>query len=270
MLKNTNLFRATAILALIILFSACKKNRDGDDMLMGPDVTFYGLSTDNKIMRFNGQNTNQVLAQVSVSGLASGESLLGIDFRPATGQLYAIGSSSRLYTINVSTGAATAVGAAAFSPVIAGNILGFDFNPTVDRIRLVTSTGQNLRLHPETGAVAFVDGSVNGVTGVSVVGSAYTENRAGATTTALFNLDASGNRLLKQTAPNEGTQAVVGSLGVDIDDAAGFDISPAGVALAAMSTGGMSGLYTIDLATGAAAKVGSFGIQIRGLAIPTN
>src|ERR1044072_7268736 len=49
---------------------------------------------------------------VPVTGLQGGETLVGIDLRPATSTLYGIGSSSRMYTINPITGTATQVGSA--------------------------------------------------------------------------------------------------------------------------------------------------------------
>ena len=50
-------------------------------------------------------------AIATISGMQPGEALLAIDFRPATGQLYGLGSTSRLYTIDSTSGAATAIGA---------------------------------------------------------------------------------------------------------------------------------------------------------------
>ena len=37
-------------------------------------------------------------APVVVTGLGAGETLVGIDFRPATGQLFGVGSGSTVYT----------------------------------------------------------------------------------------------------------------------------------------------------------------------------
>ena len=74
----------------------------------------------------------------------AGETVVGIDFRPNTGQLFGVGSTSRVYVINVVTGAATLVGAGAFTPVLSGMHFGVDFNPTADRIRCVGDAGHSL------------------------------------------------------------------------------------------------------------------------------
>jgi len=255
-----------------VLFSACKKDRNINQEVLtpGPDVNFYALTSDSKLLLINAKNPSNVTSTVNISGLQTGETILGIDFRPATGQLYGIGSSSRLYLIDQKTGVARSISATPFTPTLSGSSAGFDFNPTVDRIRLVTNTGQNLRLNPETGTVAATDGVINGVTNAKVSSVAYTQNKAGVTATMLFDIDASTDKLYKQDPPNDGKLAEVGALGFDVDDLGGFDINPDGsAALAALTVGGVSGLYTIDTNTGKAAKVGNLPINITGLAIPT-
>ena len=77
-----------------------------------PNASFTALTSDNKIVYYNAQNLNAPTATLNVSGLQTAETLLRIDYRPATGQLYALGSSSRLYLINEQSGLATALGMA--------------------------------------------------------------------------------------------------------------------------------------------------------------
>lgn len=263
---------ALCAITTTIVFSACKKDRNiSEEMLTpGPDVNFYALTADSKLHLINAKNPATIVSTVNISGLQIGETLLGIDFRPATGQLYGLGSSSRLYVIDQKTGSARSISSAPFSPALTGTTSGFDFNPTVDRIRVVTNSGQNLRLNPETGTVAATDGVINGVTNAKISSVAYTQNKAGATTTVLFDIDAATDKLYKQDPPNDGKLVEVGSLGFDIDEAGGFDINPDGTsALAALRVGGISGLYAIDINTGKAAKIGSLPLNITGLAIPT-
>jgi hypothetical protein len=165
-----------------------------------------------------------------ITGLRPGEQVLAIDFRPANGRLYALGSTSRLYTINLETGKATVVGSgAAFTPALSGTEFGFDFNPTVDRIRLTSNTGQNLRLHPDTGVVAATDANLNYADGSApnIIGSAYTNSFAGATTTVLYNLDATKRAIVTQAPPNDGVLGTIRPLvNMDFSNIAGFDISP--------------------------------------------
>ena len=73
-------------------------------------ATIYGVTSSNQLVRFGATSPGNVTTVGAITGLQSGENVLGIDFRPATGQLYALGSNSRIYTINKKTGAATLVG----------------------------------------------------------------------------------------------------------------------------------------------------------------
>ena len=230
----------------------------------------YGVDGANNLVTFNVATPGTIASTTAVTGLAGGETVLGIDFRPATGQLYALGSGSRLYTINTATGAATQVGSdGAFT--LSGTAFGFDVNPVPDRIRVVSDTGQNIRLNPITGTLAATDATLNGAA-TGAVGSAYTNSFAGATVTTLFALDSASDSLLIQNPPNNGTLTLVGATGVNFSASAGFDILTTGsvnTGYAALQVAGSSGLYTIDLTTGAATLVGAIGsgAQIAAFAI---
>ena len=267
-LKSTlKLVGMALMLTTILLTNACRNSVE----ISNYDVNLIALTDDNNLISFNSDFPSQITSKVAITGLMANEKMLGVDFRPATGQLYGVGSSSRLYVINAMTGAARALGTAAFTPAINGSIVGFDFNPTVDRIRLVTNAGQNLRLNPETGTVAATDGNLNpGTPSVSEV--AYTNNTAGATTTTLFAIDVNTDKMYIQNPPNNGTLVEVGSLGVDAQGAAGFDITSNGFGFAALRVGGKSELYVVNLATGRVLKLGSFdfGANVIGLTVTTN
>jgi hypothetical protein len=241
-----------------------------------PAATIYAVNTSNALLRFDSAAPGTTTS-VGVSGLQPGETLEGIDFRPANLMLYGLGSTSRIYVINPATGAATPVGApGAF--VLAGTDFGFDFNPVPDRIRVTSNADQNLRLNPGTGALAATDGTlayaaldINAGANPNIVASAYTNSFAGATSTTLYDIDSNLDILVTQSPPNAGTLNTVGSLGINIGSMAGFDIQPlSGVAFAALQTpGSFSSLYTINLNTGAATLVGAIGSSetIRGLAV---
>ena len=122
----------------------------------------YALTTGGSLISFDAAQPGIVRMLVAVSGISAGQVLSGLDFRPATGELYALGYNSatgeaRLYTLNLTTGAATAVGAAPITLATNLGKIGFDFNPTVDRIRVTGSNNANYRLHPVTGVIAATD-----------------------------------------------------------------------------------------------------------------
>ncbi|MES2268572.1 MAG: DUF4394 domain-containing protein [Bacteroidota bacterium] len=263
---------------IILVSSSCKKDKiavnppmDADESITGPNLAIYAVTLDNQLLSLNAKNPASATKQTAITGLQADEKILAIDFRPATGQLYGVGSTSRIYVINTETAVARAIGTSAFTPAIDGAAVGFDFNPTVDRIRLVSTSGQNLRLNPETGTVAFTDGVINGAAGATVTAAAYTGNKAGSSATVLFAIDVANDKLYKQDPPNNGTLVEVGKLGFDFQSVGGFDISPDGTnALAVLTKGDKSALYSINLETGKATKIkNDFASVVTSLAIPT-
>ncbi len=224
-----------------------------------------------EIVRLTSSPTGATAATTAVA-LQNGETLVGLDFRPATGQLYGLGinadnNNGTLYLIDPqgANGTATAtavgtVGGVAFTtngttavdlpdPAEAG--YGFDFNPTVDRIRVTTSTGLNFRLDPTNSQPA----------GVAVDG-----NNVGAATPAVAG-----------TNPDAGINTGTGT-GTTGLDAAAYTNSYAGTSVTT--------LYGIDTATGslyvqnnpnggATQLVGPLGIlgtieAVNGFDIPAN
>ena len=225
-------------------------------------------------------------SRVPIGGLASGESLIGVDFRPSTGVLYAVGrigadAVGQLYTIDVTTALATPVGARAIP--LAGVAFGVDFNPVPDLLRIVSDTGQNVRIRPADGMVAGTDtslaypgvGDPNATRTPRVVAAAYTnpdiepQPSNPLTNTVLHDIDANraadadrdSDVLTIQVPPNGGVLNTIGSLGVDTDDFAAFDIGPNNDALAALRPAGsaFSRLYSIDLPSGGARDLGQIG-----------
>jgi len=233
------------------------------------------LTANNQLIRFNGTAPGTVSSTVAITGLQSGEMLHGIDVRPANGKVYAVGSTGRLYTIDPMTGVAMQSGTGTLA--LTGMAFGVDFNPVPDRLRVVSDGDQNLRINVDTaettvdGTLKYAPGDANASANPMVVAAGYTNSMAGATATALYVIDSNLDILAKQDPPNDGVLNTIGKLGVDVTDVAGFDIAPDGnKAFAALNTAGgtATDLYTIDLNTGAAMKVGPIGggQPIRGLA----
>jgi uncharacterized repeat protein (TIGR01451 family) len=223
------------------------------------------------LITFNTANPGTILSTVPISGIS--DVIVGIDFRPATGQLFALGSSSKLYTINMATGLATQVGASgAFT--LSGGAFGFDFNPTVDRIRVISDSGQNMRLNPNDGSLTFIDNSLafaagdpNAAATPALSAASYTNSFSGATTTTLFAIDSTINALTIINPPNNGTVNTVGPLGFDVDPNNGFDQragSPIAFLLSGSATATGPELNTVDLTTGAASLIGRVGTSTGG------
>ncbi|KFI07650.1 DUF4394 domain-containing protein [Massilia sp. BSC265] len=238
------------------------------------------LTSGDRLVSFNRDTPGTARTSVAVTGLQAGENLLGIDYRPADGMLYGVGSGGRIYTLNPETGAATlkstlaadATDASAPYTALAGTDFGVDFNPAADRLRLVSNTGQSLRINVDTGATT-TDGNINGgAANTAVTGSAYTNSFAGTTSTTLYALDSATDTLYVQNPPNDGTLATPVGLGVDAGAVNGFDIDGrTNVGYAVMTVAGARVLHTISLSAtaNAATAAGALALteDVRGLAL---
>lgn len=265
---------------------------------MGPPAkeNLFVVNAANRLIGLNAGQPQKVLSDRMLTGLQPQERVLGIDYRVARGQLFALGSTGRLYRIDTGTATATAVGAPA-AVALRGNEFGVDFNPTVDRIRVVSDAGQNLRFHPDTGAVidanpnleglqidgelAFDAGDKNAGKPVVLVSAGYTYNKDNDKITTNFAIDARQGLLVTQgtregvvpaVSPNTGRLFTVGALNAGAFERASFDISDvSNAAYVAFTTAGAgaSVLYRIDLASGAATRIGTVGggAVVHGLAI---
>jgi len=190
--------------------------------------TIFGLSgTDLTSVNLASPTTSQT--RVAITGITAGQTLVGIDFRPATGELFALGydastpgNNARLYVLNQSTAVATPVGAGAIRLELGGSSdrIAFDFNPTVDRIRVAGTTDTNYRLNPNNGTlVTTSDGSLAYVAGDTNTGqnpfigtAAYTNSFIGTTSTTLYYIDEQRSLLVRSDNPNGGSLATVATI----------------------------------------------------------
>jgi hypothetical protein len=239
----------------------------------------FATDSAGNLLRFRG-SAPEAARSKPITGLPTGVSLVGIDFRPATGDLYALGSDKVVYRVNPATAIAVAEGPAFESTpaALVGNRIGLDFNPTVDKIRVTSDADDNLRLDPDPGSLLARDTSLTPA-GVTVVGSAYTSSSFAAfanrpATTMLFALDvgASPDRIWLQSPANAGTLQNPVSLDIELGGNAGFDIAGKDdVAYVAGTTQGRSGagLYQVDLSSGNTRELGRIGrgnVTLTGLA----
>ena len=104
--------RPSILPCLIVAFAVpCGRSRAGAG---ADDHDLIALTTSNRLVRFS---TVDPCTRVCREGHRArrDEALLGIDMRPATGELYGLGSTSRLYRVDPDTGVATAVGTGPFA-----------------------------------------------------------------------------------------------------------------------------------------------------------
>lgn len=258
----------------------------------GPGVLIYGYQANdfagnlNRLVTFMSNAPGTIITDIPITGLNSGENLMGIDFRPADGMLYSVTNQARVIRIDTTTGAVTSVGGFIGAlPAFAG----IDFDPVADVIRLTGNDDRNLRISPVNGSLlaaetslAYAGSDPNTGQNANVAQIAYSENTQSSAQTTLFGIDYASNglRLVRiggpggSPSPNTGQVFTVGQTGVSTGNftGAGFDIqSGTNAAFAAMRVGGSSRLYSVDLATGTAIDLGLIrngGPSIEGIAIP--
>jgi hypothetical protein len=260
-------------------------------------ATVYGLGAVNTLVRFDSAapNAPATTYNVGVTGVGPGEVLVGLDFRPNFDGLYGYSvtagsganSAVKLYQIDPLTGAATFLSLQTTLPGAGDLPAGFSFDPIDSfRIRYVNANDENARF---SGGV-FVDDPNLNPSGAQVTAAAYAFDfpriASGPPVPAtLYGISRATSTLvtiggvngLAPSGPNGGAVAAVGPLGVTLDAGsdAGFDIlkSPEnggrGTALAALTVGGVTGLYSVNLSTGAATLIGPVGngaTRLRGIA----
>jgi hypothetical protein len=280
--QRSDLIRTAAALAAAGLLAGCASTPADEPAGAPRKQTVFAVTEGGALIRFNAGTPRQVEQRQPVTGLASGETLLGIDFRVARGVLYGLTSAGRLVTIDTATGAAKAVGNAP-PAVLQGARFGVDFNPAADRVRVVSDTGQNLRFHPDTGALVFTDPPLAPMAASGpaprIAGAAYTYNKTNDRLTTNFALDIGRGWLVTQgtvegqepaVSPNTGRIGDVGALGTGPVDDAAFDIADIdNTALAALRKDGRTRLFLLELASGRATLLGTVadGGALRGIAI---
>jgi hypothetical protein len=226
-------------------------------------ATLIGLTADGQLVRID---TAAMTAGTPRPVTGATQRIVGIDRRPADGKLYGLAADGAIVTIDPATGAATAVSKLS-QAVDLGSRPIVDFNPAADRLRVIGKDGASLRIAVETGAttvdkpLTFDQSEGNSGKAPIVVAGAYTNSVAGAKSTELLHVETLSGSLVLQAPPNDGILKQRGKLGVEPSANATMDIwsDAEGSNTAFMIADRV--LYTVDLAKGAATKVG----EIKGL-----
>lgn len=249
-----------------------------------PVERIFGLTTGNSIVVFDAANPSAIIGGGTVSGLAAGDTLVGLDYQPATGNVILIGSLSNVYMLDDTLGSSfSATLLNTLSPTLEGTNFAFDFNPAFMSgafARIITDTDDNRVISGTTGQyldpvektdVFYAAGDPLEGTDPNIAGIGYDMSVPGATGTQQYGIDATEG-VLVTVANNAGTLVTVGSLGLgtNLTNEIGFDIA-GGSGTAYASVGAQ--LYTVDLGTGTATSVGAIccGAEIRDItAVPLN
>jgi len=241
----------------------------------GGGLTAVALTGEKTLHKINAE-TAEVTATMDVEGV---ETLLGIDLRPATGQLIGVTSTFDIVEIDPETGKASVISKMDKElPVESGAAVIVDFNPMANKLRFMSGT-TNHRVDIESGAVT-VDGSLafdktdmHSGEAPDIVAAAYINSFGKPESTAMYDIDRTIGALIQQTSPNDGTLAAIGKLGIDASDTYAFDVATDadGNNTAWLVSGNM--LHTVSLESGKVEKSwelkGTGGATVRDITFMT-
>jgi hypothetical protein len=187
-----------------------------------PSEVIYGMTTAGSLsispgldlVWFNSDTPGAINHVAAFSGITEGQNLRSVDFRPSSGVLYAISTgvlTAQLYTVDLATAVCSPVGNGFPLAAILDARVEIDFDPVADVIRVITGglTGNNLRVDPETGGLIATDADLAYAKGdpleghlPSIVGAAYSNNVAGASSTTLYAWDFNFDSLVTIGGPD--------------------------------------------------------------------
>ncbi len=215
--------------------------------------TAVGLTGDRTLVMID-TGTAAVTGTVEVQGVTR---LLGIDWRPGTMTLIGVTDAQAIVTIDPATGAVTELSKMnTMLPVGADSAVVVDVNPAADRLRFMSGT-VNHRVNMETGEVtvdkplAFVPEDMHAGEVPNIVAAAYINSYGKPEKTAMYDIDATISAVVQQTAPNDGTLAAIGKLGVALTGPVGFDVGTTAEGANTAWLAALGALHTVDLSTGA-------------------
>lgn len=166
--------------------------------------TVYAVTAESNLISFQvpppPARASQVTSHGAITGLQPTEKIVEIDFRPATGELYGLGSTTRLYKIDLVTAAASQMGTSTFDAGTSTEF-GMDFDPVADTLRVVTNEDHNLVLDPDGVEEPLAGPALAPASELSDVG--YTNSYPGSTTTTLYGLDTETDSLVTISAGGE-------------------------------------------------------------------
>jgi hypothetical protein len=233
------------------------------------ELSIVGLTDDQRLVSFTETKPWRTRNLGTISGLVDDTSVVGIDYRPATGDLYAVGDKGGVYTIG--KGARATLRSRVNVP-LQGTTFGVDFNPVVDRLRIVSDTGQNLRDNVDADNDTLTDTTLTSpgpppATLLGVAGALH-QQRRGPRHRHHAVRHRRGRRpgrdpVAGQRRPRRADRQAE----VDAGPSVGFDIYSAVRngstvridAFAALTVGGSDALYEVSLFNGRARSLGPIG-----------
>jgi hypothetical protein len=234
----------------------------------------YAIDTGDNLINFWSDAPANVLSSYNVTGLQFGEEIRGIDYW--NGTIYGLGSSSRLYTIDPNTGAATQVGSGQFVPLLNGQTFGFDNSPAGVQVVSGLGGGQSMLVNRTTG-LATLEPALHYAAGDPYFGvSPRVDALAYDGVSGIWYAGDTLENTLALLDPTTGLLNTINMMGIDPSRFNGMDISGATgimyMGTPAASSDPQANLYWVNKITGMTSLIGQIGAPgddylIRGLTV---
>src|SRR5688572_28805562 len=224
-MRNVKLFgQLLALLSGLLFFAGCQQDDvaapiEERNTLSASSMTLYGLSPTNDLYTYRTGSPPQLVSEVELKGMSAGETMVAIDIRPSTKQLFGVSDQDIIYTINATDGTVTKISQEPFKPSLEGTTIGMDFNSATDKLSLLSDAQQHLILDPVSGQVVG-----------SGLPSKFPTNGTAIVVNTIYNIDVAEGRLTKQDM-STGSSAIVGSTRIRMNGEGGFDVNQKGTAM---------------------------------------
>lgn len=223
------------------------------------------------VFSFDSATPGTVVNNQSLTGVPAGQSPRAIDFNPADGRLYMLSTGSttsdaRLYTVNVTTGAATVVAALTLTGAT-GTRHSMDWNPVTGRLHIVSASSRT-HITVDSGTFTVANFGLFG-TGTLYTGLAFDNNTTGSASTTAYVFDYTTDELRRVTdIPTSAVTTVSTPFAPFLTGTGsqGFDIAADGTAFFntdmfdGPQTGGADHLFSLNLSGGPATHIGQIGL----------
>jgi hypothetical protein len=213
-----------------------------------------------ELVAFNSASPQTAKIIGQVKGLKSGDSLVGIDYRPKNRLLYGVGKTGTVYRLDDRTAAATSVGK--LSRKLEGGSFDIDFTPAGDQLRIISDIGQNLRQPFGATGPSGATVAEGKLTRKNVTAMAYDSGGR------LIDIDTAKAQLVVQD-PATGKLTDLGKPGAFPKMSSlsnGLDIAR-GVAIAVVNLDHVHTLFSVDVTKGTATRIGAFSGHVTDLSI---
>jgi hypothetical protein len=215
------------------------------------------------LAQFNFGTPGTLTANNTIAGLGAGETIIGADYRPSNGVLYAL-TRNAIYTL-AANGQATQV-ATLTGTTLNGANFGVDVSPPADAIRVLSDTGQNVAV-TFAGAVLSTESNIAplNMPAQSIFALGYTSNYAMAPSTRAISIDSATSSVFVVNPTAQGTLVPLGGYNPNLtftalgeSDIVGGDD---GLSLAALqvTNATQSTLYRVNPFNGQITSLGSIG-----------